>query len=198
MGGWTARRPHSIGWRARRPRSPSPCWRRRSRLAGHELALVGGPVRDAFLDRSSPDLDFTTDARPDRILELVRPLASAHWDVGRAFGTIAARIAGETVEITTYRTEAYGDQSRKPEVAFGDDLETDLARRDFTVNAMALRLPDRVLVDPSGGIEDLLSRTLRTPGSPDSSFGDDPLRMLRAARFSSQLGFEVTPTCARR
>ena len=161
--------------------------------AGHELALVGGPIRDAFLDRTSPDLDFTTDARPDRILELVRPLASAHWDVGRAFGTIAARIAGATVEITTYRSESYDDGSRKPEVAFGDDLESDLARRDFTVNAMALRLPERVLVDPSGGIADLMARTLRTPSSPDVSFGDDPLRMLRAARFSSQLGFQVTP-----
>jgi len=161
--------------------------------AGHELALVGGPIRDAFLDRDSPDLDFTTDARPDRILELVRALATAHWDVGRAFGTIAARVAGVTVEITTYRSESYPDESRKPEVAFGDDLEADLARRDFTVNAMALRLPERVLVDPSGGINDLLTRALRTPGSPDSSFGDDPLRMLRAARFASQLGFTVTP-----
>ncbi|MCU1530073.1 MAG: tRNA nucleotidyltransferase [Frondihabitans sp.] len=160
--------------------------------AGHELALVGGPVRDAFLDRRVNDLDFTTSASPDEILALVSPLAEAHWDVGRAFGTIAARVEGETVEITTYRSDVYDGETRKPEVAFGDTLEGDLVRRDFTVNAMALRLPELVLVDPSGGVEDLLERRLATPGAAVDSFRDDPLRMMRAARFTSQLGFEVS------
>ncbi|MRG58975.1 CCA tRNA nucleotidyltransferase [Agromyces sp. CFH 90414] len=159
--------------------------------AGRELALVGGPVRDAFLGRPVNDLDFTTDADPDEILRIVRPIAEAHWDIGRAFGTIGARIEGEQVEITTYRADTYDGDSRKPEVVFGDSLEGDLTRRDFTVNAMALRLPRLELVDPSGGVEDLVARTLRTPAPPEQSFGDDPLRMLRAARFSSQLGFEV-------
>jgi poly(A) polymerase len=159
--------------------------------AGAELALVGGPVRDAFLGRTAFDLDFTTDARPERILEIVTPISSARWDVGRAFGTIGARVAGEQVEITTYRSDAYEPGSRKPEVRFGDTLEDDLVRRDFTVNSMALRLPARVLVDPTGGIEDLLGRRLRTPQRPDVSFSEDPLRMLRAARFAAQLGFTV-------
>lgn len=157
--------------------------------AGHELALVGGPVRDAFLGRASSDLDFATNANPDQILALVRPLSQAQWDVGREFGTIAARIHGQIVEITTYRADAYDGLTRKPVVAFGDSLEADLTRRDFTVNAMALRLPERVLVDPSGGLEDLFASRLTTPGGPELSFGDDPLRMLRAARFTSQLGF---------
>ncbi len=161
--------------------------------AGHELALVGGPVRDAFLDRGTHDLDFTTDATPDEILAIVAPIAQAHWDIGRRFGTIGAKIAGEQVEITTYRSDAYDGESRKPEVVFGDSLEDDLARRDFTVNALALRLPELQLVDPSGGVEDLLAQTLRTPAPPERSFGDDPLRMLRAARFASQLGFHVEP-----
>ncbi|WP_210479987.1 CCA tRNA nucleotidyltransferase [Naasia sp. SYSU D00948] len=159
--------------------------------AGAELALVGGPVRDAFLSRPALDLDFTTDARPERILEIVTPISSARWDVGRAFGTIGARVSGEKVEITTYRSDAYTPDSRKPEVRFGDTLEEDLVRRDFTVNAMALRLPARVLVDPTGGIEDLLGRRLRTPQAPEVSFSEDPLRMLRAARFAAQLGFAV-------
>ncbi|MFF2276859.1 CCA tRNA nucleotidyltransferase [Agromyces sp. NPDC058126] len=159
--------------------------------AGHELALVGGPVRDAFLGRAMNDLDFTTDATPDEILAIVKPIAEAHWDIGRAFGTIGAKVAGETVEITTYRADAYDGDSRKPEVVFGDSLEADLTRRDFTVNALALRLPQLELVDPSGGVEDLVAKVLRTPASPEQSFGDDPLRMLRAARFASQLGFEV-------
>jgi poly(A) polymerase len=159
--------------------------------AGHELALVGGPVRDAFLSRMSLDLDFTTDAHPDRILEIVKPISSARWDVGRAFGTIGARVAGEKVEITTYRADAYEPESRKPEVRFGDTLEEDLVRRDFTVNAMALRLPARQLVDPTGGIDDLVARRLRTPQAPETSFSDDPLRMLRAARFAAQLEFTV-------
>lgn len=159
--------------------------------AGFELALVGGPVRDALLGRDCNDLDLTTDANPDQILELVKPIASAHWDIGRAFGTIGARVDGEQVEITTYRSDSYDGTSRKPEVVFGDSLEGDLFRRDFTVNAMALRLPERVLVDPSGGIEDLLAGVLRTPIAAEISFADDPLRMLRAARFSAQLGFAV-------
>jgi poly(A) polymerase len=159
--------------------------------AGYELALVGGPVRDAFLDRPVNDLDFTTNATPDQILDVVVPISSAQWDIGRAFGTIGVRIDGHTMEITTYRTDAYDGETRKPVVEFGDSLEADLVRRDFTVNAMALRLPARTLVDPSGGVEDLLARKLTTPAAPEVSFGDDPLRMMRAARFTSQLGFAV-------
>jgi poly(A) polymerase len=159
--------------------------------AGHELALVGGPVRDAFLGRPVNDFDFTTSATPDEILAIVRPIADAHWDIGRAFGTIGARFGGDTVEITTYRADSYDGETRKPVVEFGDSLEGDLVRRDFTVNAMALRLPELVLVDPSGGMDDLIAKRLTTPGAPEVSFGDDPLRMLRAARFTSQLGFTV-------
>ena len=160
--------------------------------AGHELALVGGPVRDAFLGREVNDLDFTTSARPDEILRIITPLSETQWDMGRDFGTIGALVRGERVEITTYRADSYDGATRKPLVEFGDSLEGDLARRDFSVNAMALRLPDRVLVDPSGGMEDLISGHLRTPGRAEVSFGDDPLRMLRAARFTSQLGFTAT------
>lgn len=162
--------------------------------AGHELALVGGPVRDAFLDRPVTDMDLTTDARPDEILAIVAPIADAHWDVGREFGTIGARMSGSTVEITTYRSDSYEGASRKPEVEFGDSLEGDLRRRDFTVNAMALRLSpgaDPVLVDPTGGLDDLLATRLRTPSAPEISFGDDPLRMMRGARFTAQLGFTL-------
>ena len=161
--------------------------------AGHEFALVGGPVRDAFLGHRVNDLDFTTSASPDQILEIVVPLAEAHWDVGREFGTIAARVDGEVVEITTYRSDVYDGETRKPVVEFGDTLEGDLVRRDFTVNAMALRLPEQVLVDPSGGVDDLLAQRLATPGAAVDSFRDDPLRMMRAARFTAQLGFEVSP-----
>ncbi|MFC4243961.1 CCA tRNA nucleotidyltransferase [Gryllotalpicola reticulitermitis] len=160
--------------------------------AGFELALVGGPVRDALLGRAVHDLDLTTDARPDDILKIVSPLAEATWDVGRAFGTIAARVGGESVEITTYRADSYDGETRKPTVEFGDSLEGDLVRRDFTVNALALRVPEIALVDPSGGVDDLISRLLRTPIEASVSFGDDPLRMLRAARFAAQLGFEVS------
>ena len=164
--------------------------------AGHELAVVGGPVRDAFLGRAVNDLDFTTSARPDEILATVTPISETQWDMGRDFGTIGALILGEPVEITTYRADAYDGETRKPLVEFGDSLEGDLARRDFSINAMALRLPERVLIDPSGGMEDLIAGRLRTPGPPEVSFGDDPLRMLRAARFTSQLGFTVTDETA--
>jgi poly(A) polymerase len=161
--------------------------------AGHELALVGGPVRDAILGRIAPDLDFTTSANPDQILKVVKPLATATWDIGREFGTIAAQIDGEQVEITSYRADSYDRASRKPTVEFGDNLEDDLIRRDFTVNAMALRLPGRVFVDPHQGLRDLMLQTLKTPTDPEVSFSDDPLRMMRAARFTSQLGFEIEP-----
>ncbi|MBC7519254.1 MAG: CCA tRNA nucleotidyltransferase [Microbacteriaceae bacterium] len=165
--------------------------------AGFELALVGGPVRDAFLGRTLNDLDFATNARPDQTLRVVKPISDAQWDIGRAFGTIGARIDGHTVEITTYRTDAYDGETRKPIVEFGNSLDDDLVRRDFTMNAMALRLPEQVLVDPSGGMADLLAKRIITPGTPEVSFGDDPLRMLRAARFASQLGFTVAePTAA--
>lgn len=159
--------------------------------SGHELAVVGGPVRDAFLGRVVNDLDFTTNATPDQILDIVTPISSAQWDIGRAFGTIGIRVDGHTMEITTYRTDAYDGETRKPIVEFGDTLENDLVRRDFTVNAMAFRLPARTLVDPSGGMDDLIAGHLITPSAPEVSFGDDPLRMLRAARFTSQLGFTV-------
>jgi poly(A) polymerase len=159
--------------------------------AGHELALVGGPVRDAFLGRTAPDVDFTSSANPDQILEIVKPLSSAHWDIGRAFGTIGARFGDDTVEITTYRADKYSVDSRKPVVEFGTDLNEDLFRRDFTINAMALTLPSKTFVDPFNGLADLLAGIIRTPGKPEDSFGDDPLRMLRAARFASQLGFEI-------
>jgi len=165
--------------------------------AGHELALVGGTVRDAFLGRALSgddiDLDFTTDATPDQTEALLTPLGKTLWDTGRRFGTIGARIGGYICEITTYRSDAYDGTSRKPEVQFGTSLEADLTRRDFTVNAMALRVPELVLVDPTGGFDDLLAGRLRTPGTPEVSFGDDPLRMLRGARFRSQLGFELDP-----
>ena len=159
--------------------------------AGHELALVGGPVRDAFLGRISPDLDFTTDANPDQTLGIIRGWADAHWEIGRDFGTIGLRKGPAIIEITTYRTDVYDRQSRKPEVAFGSTLADDLVRRDFTVNAMAMRLPSLEFVDLHGGLADLAARRLRTPATPEESFADDPLRMMRAARFASQLGFTV-------
>ncbi|GAA1453071.1 CCA tRNA nucleotidyltransferase [Nesterenkonia lacusekhoensis] len=159
--------------------------------AGFELSLVGGPVRDLFLGRTSPDLDFTTDARPDEIISAVSGWADAHWDIGRDFGTIGIRKGDDTIEVTTYRAEAYDPESRKPEVRFGRDLGDDLVRRDFTVNAMALKLPSFELVDPHGGVRDLYAGQLRTPATPEESFSDDPLRMMRAARFASQLGLDV-------
>ena len=161
--------------------------------AGYELALVGGPVRDAFLGRESLDLDFTTSARTDDILAIIKPHVDATWDVGREFGTIAARIGDQHIEITTYRADSYDHLTRKPTVEFGDSLTDDLKRRDFSVNAMALRLPEGVFVDPFNGLKDLLGSTLRTPTDPSVSFGDDPLRMMRGARFASQLGFEIEP-----
>ncbi|OCG73346.1 CCA tRNA nucleotidyltransferase [Microbacterium sediminis] len=161
--------------------------------AGHDLAIVGGPVRDALLGRPTHDLDFTTSARPDDILRIVTPISTAQWDIGREFGTIGARVRGEQVEITTFRADSYDGATRKPTVEFGDTLESDLVRRDFTVNAMALRVPGVKLVDPTGGVEDLVAGVLCTPIDPAVSFGDDPLRMLRAARFSSQLGFDIEP-----
>ena len=161
--------------------------------AGHELSLVGGPVRDAMLGRQHNDLDLTTSARPEETERLLAGWADAIWDMGRAFGTIGCRRGPWQVEITTYRSEAYDPGSRKPEVDFGDSLAGDLGRRDFTVNAMAVRLPGRELEDPYGGVVDLAHRVLRTPGRPEDSFSDDPLRMMRAARFAAQLGFTVAP-----
>jgi len=165
----------------------------RFEAAGEEIALVGGPVRDAMLGRLQQDLDFTTSARPEVTERLLRGWADAIWDVGRAFGTIGCRKDEWQVEITTYRSEAYDRDSRKPEVAYGDSLAEDLVRRDFTVNAMAVTLPERRFEDPYGGIVDLAHQTLRTPGRPEDSFTDDPLRMMRAARFAAQLGFTVAP-----
>jgi poly(A) polymerase len=148
-------------------------------------------VRDLFLGRPALDLDFTTSASPDQILEATKGWAEATWDVGREFGTIALRRGDDQIEITTYRADVYDEDSRKPHVRFGTELSADLARRDFTVNAMAVRVPTGELVDPHGGRGDLEKGILRTPSGPDISFSDDPLRMMRAARFVSQLGFEV-------
>jgi len=163
--------------------------------AGHRLYLVGGSVRDALLGRDVSDLDFTTDARPDAVLAAVSGWADAIWDTGIAFGTVGARRHGTTVEITTFRADAYDRVSRNPVVAFGDSIEDDLVRRDFTVNAMAVELTaeQRTFVDPHGGLAALAAGTLDTPATPEESFADDPLRMLRAARFVSQLGFTPTP-----
>jgi poly(A) polymerase len=161
--------------------------------AGHELSLVGGPVRDLFLGRVSPDLDFTTDATPDQTVALIKKWADNYWEIGRAFGTIGMRKGDFQIEITTYRADAYDPESRKPLVAFGTSLTDDLLRRDFTINAMALRLPMLELVDPFGGVRDLHASILNTPGPPETSFSDDPLRMMRAARFAAQLGVSVHP-----
>ncbi|NYD40003.1 poly(A) polymerase [Nocardioides panaciterrulae] len=166
---------------------------RRFRGAGHELHLVGGPVRDAMLGRQHNDLDFTTSARPEQTERLLKGWADAVWDIGRAFGTIGCRRGDWQVEITTYRSETYDPSSRKPDVDFGDTLAGDLGRRDFTVNAMAVSVPDRTFEDPFHGVVDLAHRVLRTPGRPEDSFSDDPLRMMRAARFAAQLGFSVDP-----
>ena len=159
--------------------------------AGYELALVGGPVRDAFLGVVPHDLDCATSARPEQTERILAAWGDACWDIGKEFGTIGARKGETVVEATTYRTEEYEVGSRKPVVAYGDTLEGDLTRRDFTINAMALRLPDLELVDPCGGLDDLRAGVLRTPVSAVQSFDDDPLRIMRAARFSAQLGFDV-------
>jgi poly(A) polymerase len=164
--------------------------------AGHEIYLVGGSVRDALLGRLSTDLDFTTDARPEQVQKIVRPFADAIWDTGIEFGTVGVGKDENRLEITTYRADTYDKVSRNPEVRFGDRLEDDLVRRDFTANAMAVRVtpsgPGEFL-DPLGGFAALRARVLDTPSAPEVSFGDDPLRMLRAARFVSQLGFTVAP-----
>jgi poly(A) polymerase len=157
--------------------------------AGEEIFLVGGSVRDAFLERELEDFDFATNARPDRVAELLGSWADVVYQVGAQFGTVAARKDGHTVEVTTYRSEVYRDDSRKPHVTYSDDIVTDLGRRDFTVNAVALSLPDLEAVDPYGGLADIAREILRTPLEPDVSFGDDPLRMLRLFRFQAVLGF---------
>ncbi len=159
--------------------------------AGEQIALVGGPVRDAMLGRLQNDLDFTTSATPEVTERLLKGWADATWDMGRDFGTIGCRKGDWTLEITTYRSETYDPSSRKPDVRFGDSLRGDLHRRDFTVNAMAVAIPGNHVEDPYGGLVDLARGVLRTPGRPEDSFGDDPLRMMRAARFAAQLGFEV-------
>jgi poly(A) polymerase len=174
---------------------------RRFTSAGHQLAIVGGPVRDALMDRASQDWDLTTSARPEVIEELIAGWADAVWDVGREFGTIALRKGSAQIEITTYRSDEYDPTSRKPQVRFGDSLDGDLSRRDFAVNAMAVRIsaePDNAtidwtFVDPHGGLADLTTGVLRTPVAAGISFGDDPLRMMRAARFAAQLGFAAHP-----
>ncbi len=162
---------------------------------GHRLYLVGGTVRDALLGRPESDLDFTTDARPAAVLALVDGWASAVWDTGIAFGTVGLRRRGVTMEITTFRSDAYDRVSRNPVVAYGETIEDDLKRRDFSVNAMAVELTGerRTFVDPFGGLAALASGVLDTPATPEESFADDPLRMLRAARFVAQLGFTPAP-----
>lgn len=176
----------------------SPASRVAARLvgAGYECYLVGGSVRDAFVERSHPghaDVDLATNARPEDIERIVAGWADSVWLQGKRFGTIGCQVGGTRVEITTFRSEIYRPESRKPEVSFGDDIETDLSRRDFTINAMALRLPDPELIDPFDGITDLAARRLRTPRAPEESFVDDPLRMMRAARFIAGFGLEPDP-----
>lgn len=165
----------------------------RFEAAGHRVYLVGGIVRDLLLGRAShdADLDLTTDARPERIKGILEDWADAVWEQGREFGTIGARKGSTTFEVTTHRAEAYVAESRKPKVTFSDDIAADLSRRDFTVNSMALRLPDLELVDPYDGVADLAAQRLRTPLGPEVSFSDDPLRMMRAARFVA--GYGLTP-----
>src|SRR5215831_7363632 len=170
---------------------------RRFAKAGHELHLVGGSVRDALLGRLGDDLDFATDARPEQTLNVVTGWADAIWETGREFGTIGASRRGLRLEITTFRADTYDGVSRNPVVRYGDTLADDLRRRDFAVNAMAVSLPDHVFTDPYGGLTDLGAKRLRTPGTPQESFGDDPLRMLRAARFAAQLRFTVAPDVLR-
>jgi poly(A) polymerase len=172
------------------PGSPTQELAARLREAGHRSYLVGGSVRDAFLDREIGDVDISTAARPAVVEATVRGWADSVWLQGQRFGTVGCEKNGERFEITTFRADVYRPDSRKPEVTYADDVETDLSRRDFTVNAMALALDDPHLSDPFGGLADLAARVLRTPLSPEVSFEDDPLRMLRAARFAVTLGFE--------
>jgi poly(A) polymerase len=160
---------------------------------GHELALVGGPVRDVLLGQQPGDLDLTTDATPEQVLEMTKGWADKTWTVGIAFGTVGLRKGNSVFEITTYRSEQYGRTSRRPEVQYGRSLKEDLGRRDFTINAMAARLPGYEFIDPFGGFDALREKVLRTPGRPEQSFSDDPLRILRAARFAAKLGFTVAP-----
>jgi poly(A) polymerase len=166
---------------------------RRFAKAGHELYLVGGSVRDALLGRLGNDLDFTTDAHPEQVKALAKGWSDSLWETGIAFGTVGLQKDGYRLEITTYRSESYRSESRKPEVSYGTQLSDDLVRRDFTINAMAVSVPEHRFVDLFGGLPDLALGVLRTPGRPEDSFGDDPLRMLRAARFAAQLGFAVAP-----
>ncbi|MEU6072598.1 CCA tRNA nucleotidyltransferase [Micromonospora sp. NPDC047074] len=166
---------------------------RRFARAGHELHLVGGSVRDALLGRLGDDLDFCTDAHPDETLRIVRGWAESIWETGREFGTIGCQRDGLRLEVTTFRAESYDQVSRNPVVEYGTDLAEDLRRRDFTINAMAVSLPEHRFTDPHGGLDDLAAKVIRTPGTPGESFGDDPLRMLRAARFAAQLRFAVHP-----
>ncbi len=163
------------------------------KVAGFKLALVGGPVRDAILGRLGNDLDFTTDAHPKDSEKILNKWADSVWDIGAAFGTVAGKKDEITVEITTYRSESYDPTSRKPDVEFGKNIEADLARRDFTINAMALELTtdEPTFIDLFNGVVDLQKKIIKTPGKPEDSFSDDPLRMMRAARFMSQLNFEV-------
>ena len=163
--------------------------------AGFKLALVGGPVRDAILGRLGNDLDFTTDALPKQSEKILEKWADSVWDIGAAFGTVAGKKGDITVEITTYRSESYDPSSRKPDVEFGKSIEADLARRDFTINAMALELTTEqpTFIDLFNGVTDLQNKLIKTPGKPEDSFTDDPLRMMRAARFMSQLNFAVDP-----
>jgi poly(A) polymerase len=161
--------------------------------AGHQLFLVGGAVRDAVLGRAGTELDFATDARPQEVISLLQSWADARYLVGIRFGTVGARKGEHHLEITTFREEVYAEDSRHPEVTYAKDVETDLARRDFTINAMAVRLPDGEFVDPHRGLYDLAHRRLRTPLEPGVAFTDDPLRMLRAARFVSTLGMAPVP-----
>ncbi len=165
------------------------------KAAGFKLALVGGPVRDAILGRLGNDLDFTTDALPKQSEKILEKWADSVWDIGAAFGTVAGKKGEITVEITTYRSESYDPSSRKPDVEFGKSIEADLARRDFTINAMALELTSEqpTFIDLFNGVTDLQNKLIKTPGKPEDSFTDDPLRMMRAARFMSQLNFAVDP-----
>jgi poly(A) polymerase len=166
---------------------------RRFERHGHELALVGGPVRDVFLGQQPGDLDLTTDATPEQVLAMTKRWADKTWTIGIAFGTVGLRKGNSVFEITTYRSEQYERTSRRPDVQYGRSLEEDLGRRDFTINAMAARLPGYEFVDPFGGLDALREKVLRTPGLPERSFSDDPLRILRAARFAAKLGFRVAP-----